>query len=115
MHAVVSNGKVKAEKDDGVSNCYRFTIDREDHTVGNLLTEQLLTEERVLFAGYRIHHPLDDWIYIRVDVSDAIEHPADLVKDTVKQLQDDISALRGDFERQINSWRSGQDGVGHRP
>jgi DNA-directed RNA polymerase subunit L len=44
---------VIAEKDGGVNNCWQFTIHHEDHTLGNLITQSLLEEDRVLFAGYR--------------------------------------------------------------
>lgn len=105
---VQPSGKIVAEKDEGLSNCYQFTIQHEDHTLGNLLTQQLLTERRVLFAGYRIHHPLNDWIYMRVNVSDNISSPADLVKGTIEKLVREITDMRNKFERQVID-RQGQD------
>jgi DNA-directed RNA polymerase II subunit RPB11 len=96
-----SHGFVTAEKDGGVINCYQFTIHKEDHTLGNLLIEKLLEEERVLFAGYRIHHPMDDWIYMRVNVSDEIVRPSDLVKQTVVGLTSEIRLLAEEFELEV--------------
>lgn len=105
---VGTSSKVTAQSDGGLSNCYQFTIQHEDHTLGNLLTQQLLEERRVLFAGYRIHHPLNDWIYIRVNVSDTIERPSDLVRGTIDKLQHDIETLRVSFDRQVE--KRSQDG-----
>ena len=108
-----ASGKVTAEKDSGVSNCYQFTIQHEDHTLGNLLTQHLLAEDHVLFAGYRIHHPLDDWIYVRVNVSETIKSPEDLVSGTIERLQSDIDRLQTAFKNEIDRMktkRAGQDG-----
>lgn len=101
-----SANKVTAQRDEGVSNCYMFTIQREDHTLGNLLTQELLEERRVLFAGYRIHHPLNDFIYVRVNVSDTIEKPKCLVEVTIEKLQGDIEKLSRDFSRQVHEWNT---------
>ena len=92
-------GKVTQQKGN-IDNSYTFTIQHEDHTLGNLLTQELLTEDRVLFAGYRIHHPMDDWIYVRVNVSDEIESSADLIRDTIERLGKQIDNLQKSFEDQ---------------
>lgn len=92
---------VRAERDSGLANCYNFTIFKEDHTIGNLLTQELLNEERVLFAGYRIQHPMTDLIIVRVNVSDNIRSPADLVSSTINNLRDHLSYLKEDFEKQV--------------
>ena len=92
---------VRAERDSGLANCYNFTIFKEDDTIGNLLTQELLNEERVLFAGYRIQHPMTDLIIVRVNVSDNIRSPADLVSSTINNLRDHLSYLKEDFEKQV--------------
>lgn len=38
-----------------------FKIQKEDHTLGNLVTQSLLRDHRVIFAGYRIPHPYATW------------------------------------------------------
>ena len=58
--------KIKTEKVGGVTNAIIFYINKEDHTVGCLLRDQLLKDPRVLFAGYRITHPLENQIMLRV-------------------------------------------------
>ena len=39
---------------------------KEDHTVGNLIKQSLLTDPRVLFAGYRKPHPLEHVVNVQV-------------------------------------------------
>ena len=46
--------KITMEKDTKVPNAAIFTINKEDHTLGNLLKHQLLKDPNVLFAGYRV-------------------------------------------------------------
>ena len=41
-------------------------INNETHTLGNLLAQQLAQCRSVKFAGYRKHHPLDNFIELRI-------------------------------------------------
>lgn len=98
------NPKVIAFKDEGIKNCYEFRIEHEDHTLGNLLTQQLLTESNVLFAGYRIHHPLDDFIYLRVNVAEAagdITNAQELVQHSIDTITSDIKELTSQFKKEL--------------
>ncbi|EAY17490.1 RNA polymerase Rpb3/Rpb11 dimerization domain containing protein [Trichomonas vaginalis G3] len=85
---------VKEEKSD---NCYTFTVQKEDHTLGNLLTDQLLTENRILFAGYRIEHPTKDLIKIRVKASQNVNHPKELIDPAIEALKTKIAGLQSSF------------------
>lgn len=107
--------RVKLEKDPGISNCYTFTILKEDHTLGNLLTQELLNEPRVLFAGYRIVHPMSDLIVVRVNVNDNIDQPEELVKETIERLCSDFKNLSNQLETQIDNRNNrGQEKDMHR-
>ena len=61
--------KIKILKDTKVPNAHIFFLNKEDHTVGCLLRDQLLKDPRVLFAGYRITHPLENSIMLRVQTT----------------------------------------------
>ena len=43
-------------------NAAIFTINKEDHTVGNMVRHQLLKDPNVLFAGYKNPHPMDNTV-----------------------------------------------------
>lgn len=43
-----------------------FKIHDEDATLGEIIREQLLCDERVQFAGVRKHHPLDKHIMLKI-------------------------------------------------
>ncbi|CAB3404084.1 unnamed protein product [Caenorhabditis bovis] len=51
--------KIEIEKDTKVPNAAIFTLNKEDHTLGNMLKNQLLRDPNVLFAGYKNPHPLE--------------------------------------------------------
>ncbi|XP_021739778.1 DNA-directed RNA polymerases II, IV and V subunit 11-like isoform X4 [Chenopodium quinoa] len=50
--------KVSYERDTKIINAASFTIEREDHTIGNILRMQLHRDPNVLFAGCKLPHPL---------------------------------------------------------
>lgn len=60
--------RVSYEKNEKVQNCGTFTLEKEDHTVGNLLRQQMLTNPKVRFAAYQMPHPLQHKMLIRVQV-----------------------------------------------
>ncbi|KAH7570645.1 hypothetical protein JRO89_XS05G0149500 [Xanthoceras sorbifolium] len=60
--------KVSYERDTKIINAASFTIEREDHTIGNILRMQLHRDENVLFAGYKLPHPLQYKIIVRVSL-----------------------------------------------
>jgi DNA-directed RNA polymerase II subunit RPB11 len=56
--------KCSMEKDEKIQNAATFVLRKEDHTMGNLLRHQLLRNDRVHFAGYKLPHPLEQVLFI---------------------------------------------------
>jgi DNA-directed RNA polymerase II subunit RPB11 len=50
--------RLKYEPDKKKPNAGTFILYKEDHTLGNLIRLQLLRDNGVRFAGYKIPHPL---------------------------------------------------------
>jgi DNA-directed RNA polymerase subunit L len=72
-------------------NSVTYRIPLEDHTVGDLLRIYLLKNSEVKFAGYRVPHPLDDMLEVKVQT--ASEDTNKTVKETLKKLQIDLFQL----------------------
>lgn len=73
--------RVNAENDSRSVNTVLLTINKEDHTIGNLLRTKLLADERTIFAGYRMPHPLINHTLVRVRSFCLCSHnPASLPK-----------------------------------
>ncbi len=58
--------KVSFEKDTKMPNAGTFKVEKEDHTLGNVLRYELLRNPSVLFAGYKMPHPLEHRIVVKV-------------------------------------------------
>ena len=61
--------KMTIEKDTKVPNAACFYLNKEDHTLGNVLRDQLLKDSKVIFAGCRWTHPLENRMMIRVQTT----------------------------------------------
>ncbi|KAJ3069225.1 DNA-directed RNA polymerase II core subunit, partial [Podochytrium sp. JEL0797] len=61
--------KVTMQKDLKIPNAATFTFLKEDHTLGNLLRAQLLKNPNVLFAGYKIPHPLEHTFILKIQTT----------------------------------------------
>lgn len=60
---------VEVIKGQKMINSVTYKIPLEDHTVGDLLRIYLLKNSEVRFAGYRVPHPLDDILEIKVQTA----------------------------------------------
>jgi len=72
--------KVTYKKDTKTQNAATVEIQREDHTVGNIVRMQLHRDKDVNFAGYRIPHPLEHRLEIkatRLNGPSSLQHSPD--------------------------------------
>ena len=68
-------------------NSGMLTINKEDHTMGNLIRMQLLRDKQVKFAGYIHPHPLIHKIELRVQTMDrALSSPMQALVRTYTDL-----------------------------
>lgn len=83
---------------------YDFIFKGEDHTLGNLITtwidENLYGKGVVNYVGYDIPHPLDDFMVIRIGVSDNSEESAR------KALRDAMAGCESMFQSFADQWSS---------
>lgn len=77
-------------------NSVTYRIELEDHTIGDLTRIYLLKNKDVKFAGYRVPHPLDDILEIKVQTS--VENTNEVVKDTLGKLSKELWELEKDFD-----------------
>ncbi len=64
----------------------------EDHTIGNMLVKELLLNEHVLTAYYRVEHPLKDYIVLYV-LTDGEIKPLDAIVSAINSLKKKIGEL----------------------
>eukprot|EP00818_Percolomonas_sp_WS_P001885 CAMPEP_0117437826 /NCGR_PEP_ID=MMETSP0759-20121206/1731_1 /TAXON_ID=63605 /ORGANISM="Percolomonas cosmopolitus, Strain WS" /LENGTH=109 /DNA_ID=CAMNT_0005229485 /DNA_START=35 /DNA_END=364 /DNA_ORIENTATION=- len=76
-----------------------FKIQKETHTLGNVLKGILLQHENVNFAAYSVPHPLTEEIEMRVQVNEGEAN--DAMKDALKQLMNEIEDIDTLFDEAV--------------
>uniref|UniRef100_A0A804PJQ7 DNA-directed RNA polymerase RBP11-like dimerisation domain-containing protein n=1 Tax=Zea mays TaxID=4577 RepID=A0A804PJQ7_MAIZE len=85
------------KKDTKIVNAASFTVEREDHTVGNILRMQLHRDPNVLFAGYKLPHPLQYKIIVR-------SSPTQAYTQAINDLDKELEYLKQAFEDEKNRY-----------
>ena len=75
-----------------------FTIWLEDHTVGHALRRTLHRNPNVVFAGYRIPHPLEHKMVIRVQTRNK-ETPLSAMKIALRMLYEQSQKMSHVFDK----------------
>jgi len=81
--------KVELQDETRIPNTTTFTFNKEDHTLGNLITTRLLKDSRVTFAAYKVPHPLFAKFELRVSTDGTVTPKAAVSKacrDTIADL-----------------------------
>jgi len=87
-------------------NCGTFVLEKEDHTLGNLLRIQLLRDNTVRFAGYRMPHPLVFDCHVRVETMDAKVKPEHVFLAAIFDLQNEVERMEKQWEMAVNDYES---------
>lgn len=82
-----------------IPNCSDFVIKKEDHTIGNVVSEQLKKHRNVLFAGYKIPHPNVPELFIRIQTDGSIT-PKEALLSVLEKLLRDLNHLSQEFTRE---------------
>merc|ERR1712002_529723 len=94
------------KKDTKVPNAASFTVNKEDHTLGNILRAQLLKDPKVLFAGYKIAHPLEHSFVLRVQTTEDYT-PKEAWCNAITDLMSEVSLLEERFRVAIRDKQQG--------
>ena len=75
------------------------TFNKEDHTLANILRAHLLKDPHVIFAGYKIPHPLFAKFELRIQTDGAIS-PKEALVNCCKSLVGDMEILSREFTKE---------------
>ncbi|XP_057824812.1 DNA-directed RNA polymerases II, IV and V subunit 11 isoform X2 [Cryptomeria japonica] len=89
--------KVSYERDMKIMNAATFVIEREDHTVGNVVRMQLHRDPNVLFAGYKLPHPLQYKVLLRIQTTSQ-SSPMQAYNLAIDDLDKELDCLKSSFE-----------------
>ncbi|KAJ2690194.1 DNA-directed RNA polymerase II core subunit [Coemansia spiralis] len=92
--------KIDIIKDPKMVNCMQFNIQREDHTVANILRYRILQHPQVLFAAYRMPHPLEYFVELKVQTT-AKTTPIVVMKEALESLMLEYGNIRSAFGNEL--------------
>ncbi|KAE9404990.1 RBP11-like subunits of RNA polymerase [Gymnopus androsaceus JB14] len=91
---------VEVNEDTKIPNAATIKILKQDHTLGNMLRAQLLSMPQVLFAGYKVPHPLHPYFLLKIQTDGSIA-PDLLLSEACNQLIGTLASLEGKFKREF--------------
>ncbi|KKF93628.1 DNA-directed RNA polymerase II subunit RPB11 [Ceratocystis platani] len=91
--------KVEEKPFAGLPHCSDFVLYKEDHTLGNLISEHLKKHKNVMMAGYKISHPNVPELFIRIQTDGSIS-PREVLMVIIKNLMRDLSTFSNEFTRE---------------
>jgi len=97
--------KIVYTPDTKVANSANFRINKEDHTVCNLLRMQLLRDPNVRFAGYIHRHPLVHFIDLKIQTNSSTTDPKAVLSNAIEDLSGETDHLITQTQEAIEKWR----------
>lgn len=100
---VLADGQEKLtySLDTMMTNAGTFVVEKEDHTLGNLLRMQLLRDKRVLFGGYRTPHPLQSCFELKVRTTEDT-NPTAVVRAAIRDLSYQFRTLEESLQSEVS-------------
>lgn len=99
--------KVTVHKDLKIPNAAKFIIQREDHTLGNVLKERVAKQSGVTFAAYKVPHPLEPVVELIVHTNKTTT-PIQSVSNAAIDLGADLGLLVDSFNREVGRIQQAQ-------
>ncbi|CEO98475.1 DNA-directed RNA polymerase RBP11-like dimerization domain-containing protein [Plasmodiophora brassicae] len=93
--------RVFVRTDEKLTNAATFTVLKEDHTLGNLLRMQLHEDENVIFAGYRVPHPLKHQFDLQLRTTGRIT-PKQALRNSIRDLKRELDSIRDKLKEEVN-------------
>lgn len=100
--------KIVKELDTKVTNAALFTINKEDHTLGNMIRSQLLKDPHVLFAGYKNPHPLEHKFVLRIQTTSDYS-PQEAFMNAITDIISELSLFEERFKEALKEKKDGGD------
>jgi DNA-directed RNA polymerase subunit L len=77
-----------------------ITIENEDHTLGNIMQEYLLSHNSIIFAAYNVPHPLEKKLKISYIAKNS-EESKKIFIDSIDNAINDTLKIKEEFMKSI--------------
>ncbi|KIW42059.1 uncharacterized protein PV06_05644 [Exophiala oligosperma] len=100
---ILGDGEKKIEQkiDTRTPNTVIFTFNKEDHTLANMLREKLLENSHVMFAAYKVPHPLFASFELRIQTDGDIT-PKEALIASSKEVIKELDVLKHRFKKEYD-------------
>ncbi|KAI0000172.1 RBP11-like subunits of RNA polymerase [Russula compacta] len=92
---------VEVSEDTKIPNAATIKVVKQDHTLANMIRGQLLSMPQVLFAGYKVPHPLHPYFLVKVQTDGTIT-PTAALEQACTKLIGTLSSLEAKFKREFS-------------
>ncbi|KAI0035828.1 DNA-directed RNA polymerase [Vararia minispora EC-137] len=92
---------VEVAEDTKIPNAATVKVMKQDHTLANMIRAQLLAMPQILFAGYKVPHPLQPYFLLKIQTDGTIT-PAVALEQAATKLIGTLSALESQFKREFS-------------
>lgn len=100
----IDEKKITYTPDTKVPNAGTFTLNKEDHTLGNLIRMQLLLDPNVHFVGYMMPHPLINRLEMKIQTISGNIRPNEVLREAVEDLSNECDHLNENFRAQLEEF-----------
>ena len=99
--------RIEVQEDMRIPNAATFVFNKEDHTLGNMLRHAVLAQPGVLFCGYKVPHPLEPRVLVKIQ-TDGSQTPAEVLQQACTKLIVQMGSLKQTWAKEV---RLGADGA----
>ncbi|KAI0278061.1 RBP11-like subunits of RNA polymerase [Russula aff. rugulosa BPL654] len=92
---------VEVTEDTKIPNAATIKVVKQDHTLANMVRGQLLSMPQVLFAGYKVPHPLHPYFLVKIQTDGTIT-PTAALEQACTKLIGTLSSLEAKFKREFS-------------
>lgn len=96
--------RLEYTEDTKIPNAGLFKLNKEDHTLGNLLRIQLLRDSSVRFAGYKVPHPLIHSCHVKVQTMDSRTSPVSAFESALEDLGLEVDTIESEFLKECQEF-----------
>lgn len=96
--------RIHVYPDEKVPNAVTYQVWLEDHTLGNLLRMELLRNEAVLFVGYKVPHPLNHMIELRIQTLPK-SSPEAVIRHAISNLKVECKSMLDQFDEGVRDYK----------
>ncbi|PWN28465.1 RBP11-like subunits of RNA polymerase, partial [Jaminaea rosea] len=92
--------RVEVQEETNIENAVTVVLNKEDHTMGNMLRHAVLAVPGVLFCGYKVPHPLEPRTVLKIQTDGRLT-PVQALRTGCERIIAQINQVRTSFQTEV--------------